>query len=118
MKRGFNLHFGNNHHREVRKGEVAIMVGREGEERQRVIVPVDYLNHPLFLSLLKVAEEEYGFRHDGVVAIPCGLAEFSYVKGVIDLEAAHFQVHGHHHHHLLIRCINACLAPRALMIVT
>lgn len=119
MKGGFNLYFGSNHHgsgkREVRKGEVAIMVGREGEVRQRLIVRVAYLNHPMFLSLLKEAEEEYGFQHDGVIAIPCGLAEFLYVKGVIDLEAAYFQVHGHHRHHRLIGCFSAWLALRSLM---
>lgn len=91
----------------MRKGEVAIMVGREGEERRRVVVPVDYLNHPLFTSLLKVAEEEYEFRHDGAVTIPCGFAEFSYVKGLIDnMRDGDDPNHrrSHPHNHLRIGC--------------
>ncbi|XP_010267445.1 PREDICTED: auxin-responsive protein SAUR32-like [Nelumbo nucifera] len=90
----FHLHLPHLHHhnhggkKEVRcipKGCLAIMVG-QGEEQQRFVVPVIYFNHPLFMQLLKEAEEEYGFDQKGTITIPCHVEEFRYVQGIIDKE--------------------------------
>ncbi|XAR62930.1 hypothetical protein NMG60_11022677 [Bertholletia excelsa] len=81
--------------RDVPKGCVAIKVGR-GDEKQRVVVPVMYLNHPLFVELLKEAEEEYGFDQKGAISIPCPVGEFRCVQGLIDREN-HHQRRLHHH---------------------
>ncbi|KAL3521699.1 hypothetical protein ACH5RR_019848 [Cinchona calisaya] len=98
-----HIHFHHHHHhhhqekkdlRDVPKGSLAIMVGQQGEERQRFIIPVIYINHPLFTHLLKEAEEEYGFDHKGPLNIPCHVEEFRHVQGMIDKENSH-----HHHHH-------------------
>ncbi|KAF7843906.1 auxin-responsive protein SAUR32 [Senna tora] len=63
--------------RDVPKGCLAIKVGQGGEEElQRFVVPVIYFNHPLFLQLLKEAEEEYGFDQKGTITIPCHVEEF------------------------------------------
>ncbi|CAN0884833.1 Auxin-responsive protein SAUR32 [Linum grandiflorum] len=43
-----------------------------------------YFNHPLFLELLKGAEEEYGFEHKGAITIPCHVEEFIQVQRIID----------------------------------
>ncbi|ESW19338.1 hypothetical protein PHAVU_006G116100 [Phaseolus vulgaris] len=51
--------------KEIPKGCMKIKVGGEGEEQQKITVPVNYLKHPLFVQLLKEAEEEYGFAHKG-----------------------------------------------------
>ncbi|KAK8476442.1 hypothetical protein V6N13_018008 [Hibiscus sabdariffa] len=54
----------------VPKGHVAVYVG-EGS-RKRFVIPISYLNHPLFQDLLNRAEEEYGFNHPmGGLTIPC-----------------------------------------------
>lgn len=82
--------------RDIPKGCLAILVGQGGEQ-QRFVVPVMYLNHPLFMQLLKEAEEEYGFDQKGTINIPCHVEEFRYVQGVIDKEKSH---HHNHHHHL------------------
>ncbi|GAB2249693.1 hypothetical protein Droror1_Dr00013052 [Drosera rotundifolia] len=83
--------------REVPKGCLAVLVGvEEEEELERFVVPVMYINHPLFMELLKEAEEEYGFDHKGPITIPCRVAEFVNVRGAIDREQHH---HGHHHGH-------------------
>ncbi|KAK4268913.1 hypothetical protein QN277_022140 [Acacia crassicarpa] len=82
----------------VRRGCLAIKVGRE--EQERIVVPVSYLNHPLFAELLKEAEEEYGFEQEGAIAIPCQLKHFKYVEAIIHRE----QLHHHHHHRLVIGC--------------
>ncbi|KAL9240570.1 hypothetical protein vseg_014772 [Gypsophila vaccaria] len=93
-------HHDHHHHHKgvVPKGCMAILVGREGEEElQRFIIPIVYVKHPLFMKLLKEAEDEYGFKHSGPITIPCHVAEFQHVQGLIDQE--HHQHHHHHHHH-------------------
>ncbi|KAI4307048.1 hypothetical protein L6164_030278 [Bauhinia variegata] len=77
----------------IPKGCLAILVG-QGEEQQRFVIPVIYINHPLFMQLLKEAEEEYGFDQKGPITIPCHVEEFRTVQGMIDQEQ-----HSHHHHH-------------------
>ncbi|KAI4328960.1 hypothetical protein L6164_021270 [Bauhinia variegata] len=83
-----------NEFRDVPKGCLAIKVG-QGEEQQRFVVPVIYFNHPLFMQLLKEAEEEYGFDQKGTITIPCHVEEFRNVQGMIDRDKSL-----HHHHHM------------------
>ena len=52
------------------KGCVTVRVGADGEEQCRFAVPLGHLKHPLFGALLEEAEREYGFRHQGAIAIP------------------------------------------------
>ncbi|KAL4586196.1 hypothetical protein LXL04_010828 [Taraxacum kok-saghyz] len=61
---------------QVPKGCLAVKVGEAGGEQQRFVVPVIYFNHPLFMQLLKVAEEEYGFEQKGTITIPCNVHHF------------------------------------------
>ncbi|GLU21319.1 hypothetical protein SLE2022_374650 [Rubroshorea leprosula] len=95
-----HLHHHHHHHhgkkdlKDIPKGCLAIMVGHEGEEQQRFVIPVIYINHPLFSQLLKDAEKEYGFDQQGPITIPCQVEEFRNVQGLIDKEH-------HHHHHVL-----------------
>ncbi|XP_073525962.1 uncharacterized protein [Phyllobates terribilis] len=90
---------------DVPKGCLAIKVGGEGAEQERFIVPVIYFNHPLFLNLLKEAEEEYGFRHKGAITIPCHVNEFRHVQGIIDKDKSHG--HHHAHRHAIVSCFRA-----------
>ncbi|VVA96378.1 unnamed protein product [Arabis nemorensis] len=54
------------------KGFLAVYVGENLKKKQRYLVPVSYLNQPLFQSLLTKAEEEFGFDHPmGGLTIPC-----------------------------------------------
>ena len=46
---------------DVPKGHFAVYVG---ENRTRYIIPISFLAHPQFQSLLQRAEEEFGFNHD------------------------------------------------------
>ena len=82
--------------KEIPRGCMAVVVG-QGKEQQRVVVPVIYINHPLFMKLLKEAEEEYGFDQKGPINIPCHVDEFRYVKGIIDRE----ELLRLHHHQFL-----------------
>ncbi|XP_009346461.2 indole-3-acetic acid-induced protein ARG7-like [Pyrus x bretschneideri] len=55
---------------EVPKGHFAVYVG-DGEEK-RFVIPISYLNHPLFQDLLSKAKEEFGYDHPtGGLTIPC-----------------------------------------------
>ncbi|KAI8565118.1 hypothetical protein RHMOL_Rhmol03G0235900 [Rhododendron molle] len=104
----FHLHFPHLHlhHKkemmvkDIPKGCLAVMVG-QGEEQQRIIIPVIYINHPLFMQLLKEAEEEYGFDHKGPINIPCHVEQFRHVQGMIDKDQQSHHHHPHPHHHLL-----------------
>lgn len=95
----FHLHFPHIHHKQsmrmkdVPKGCLAIKVGHEEEQQQRFVVPVNYFNHPLFMQLLKEAEEEYGFDQKGTITIPCHVEEFRCVQDIIHQEKSL-----HHHH--------------------
>ncbi|KAL7237442.1 hypothetical protein ACSBR2_003687 [Camellia fascicularis] len=52
------------------KGHFAVYVGEK--EKNRFVIPLSYLKHPLFQDLLRKAEEEYGFDHPmGGLTIPC-----------------------------------------------
>ncbi|KMT00045.1 hypothetical protein BVRB_1g018730 [Beta vulgaris subsp. vulgaris] len=66
------------------KGHLVVYV-RPTEEggtaaARRVVVPVIYVNHPLFKRLLEEAEEKYGFDHPGGITIPCPVSEFEALK--------------------------------------
>lgn len=84
------------------KGCVTVRVGAEGEEQRRFAVPLGHLKHPLFGALLEEAEREYGFRHQGAIAIPCRVDRFVHVENLIDRDL------GDHHH--LLDLDNNCAA--------
>lgn len=106
-----HIHFLHHHHhheknnnkevmKDIPKGCLAVMVGEDEEQRQRFVIPVIYINHPLFMQLLKEAEEEYGFDQKGPIAIPCHVDQFRTVQGIIDKEnSLHHHDDNHHHHH-------------------
>ncbi|PAN22379.1 hypothetical protein PAHAL_4G015600 [Panicum hallii] len=90
------------------KGCMAVRVVGPGPgggelEEERFVVPVGYLKHPLFVALLKAAEEEYGFEQKGAITIPCGVDHFRRVQGIIHHQKHHHISggghHGHHNHH-------------------
>lgn len=81
-------------HKDVPKGCVAVYVGSEREKQKRFVIPVVYVNHPLFEKFLKEAEAEYGFEQKGTITIPCQISDFQYVQGLIDQQKQHQHCHG------------------------
>ncbi|KAK1611802.1 hypothetical protein QYE76_035475 [Lolium multiflorum] len=63
----------------VPKGSFAVYVG---EEMRRFVIPTEYLGHWAFEALLREAEEEFGFRHEGALRIPCDVEAF---EGILRL---------------------------------
>lgn len=55
---------------DVREGYFAVLAMKGGESK-RFIVGLHYLNDPAFLGLLRQAEQEFGFRQMGALAVPC-----------------------------------------------
>lgn len=62
------------------KGHMPVYVGgKDSDPPRRVLVPVIFFNHPLFVDLLRRAEEEFGFHHLGGITIPCPSSDFESV---------------------------------------
>ncbi|XP_050364312.1 auxin-induced protein 15A-like [Argentina anserina] len=54
---------------DIPKGYFAVYVG---ESQKRFVIPISYLNEPVFRDLLSQAEEEFGYDHPmGGITIPC-----------------------------------------------
>ncbi|KAI4979912.1 hypothetical protein ZWY2020_016665 [Hordeum vulgare] len=64
---------------DVPRGFFAVCVG---EEMRRFVIPTEYLGHWAFEELLREAEEEFGFRHEGALRIPCDVEVF---EGILRL---------------------------------
>ncbi|KAL3745759.1 hypothetical protein ACJRO7_014817 [Eucalyptus globulus] len=65
----------------VPKGYLVVCIG---EELERFIIPMDYLDHPAFRFLLREAEEEFGFQQTGVLRIPCDVPVFQNVVKTVE----------------------------------
>ncbi|KAJ9172688.1 hypothetical protein P3X46_015900 [Hevea brasiliensis] len=65
---------------DVPKGHFAVYVG---ENRGRYIIPISWLDHPEFQSLLQRAEEEFGFKHEMGLTIPCEEVVFRSLTAMI-----------------------------------
>ena len=63
----------------VPRGSFAVYVG---DEMRRFVIPTEYLGHWAFAELLREAEEEFGFRHEGALRIPCDVEVF---EGILRL---------------------------------
>ncbi|KAL8504455.1 hypothetical protein ACS0TY_015865 [Phlomoides rotata] len=55
---------------DVQKGHFVVHTVDGGESR-RFVLELSYLAHPGFLKLLEQAEQEFGFKQTGILAIPC-----------------------------------------------
>ncbi|KAK2971469.1 hypothetical protein RJ640_020875 [Escallonia rubra] len=67
---------------DVPKGHFVVYVG---ENRSRYIVPISFLTRPEFQSLLRRAEEEFGFDHDMGLTIPCEEQAFENLTSMLRL---------------------------------
>ncbi|KZV47580.1 auxin-induced protein 6B-like [Dorcoceras hygrometricum] len=83
----------------VKKGWLAVRVGLEDEEFQRVTIPISYLYHPLFTRLLEKAHDTYGYDASGPLKLPCSVDDFHHLRWRIEKESRNSQRDFHHHHH-------------------
>ncbi|KAF3628072.1 putative pentatricopeptide repeat-containing protein-like [Capsicum annuum] len=64
---------------DVKEGHFVVLSVNPEEEPTRFVVELHWLTHPSFLKLLKQAEDEYGFRQQGVLEFPCRAEELEKV---------------------------------------
>ncbi|CAL0313301.1 unnamed protein product [Lupinus luteus] len=50
-----------------------------GPERTRFVIPARFINLPIFASLLKQSEEEFGFISNGGLVLPCQVGFFNHI---------------------------------------
>ncbi|KMT17352.1 hypothetical protein BVRB_2g038100 [Beta vulgaris subsp. vulgaris] len=62
--------------RSVPSGHVPVYVG---EEMERFVVNADLMNHPIFVKLLNISAQEYGYEQIGALRIPCNVVVFERV---------------------------------------
>ncbi|XP_047319084.1 auxin-responsive protein SAUR15-like [Impatiens glandulifera] len=55
---------------DVKEGHLAVVASYH-YQLKRFIIPIGFLTHPSFLTLLEQAAEEYGFDHEGALMVPC-----------------------------------------------
>ncbi|XP_058734169.1 auxin-responsive protein SAUR71-like [Vicia villosa] len=56
-----------------------------GPERQRFVIKIKIFNHPLFKTLLEGVENEYGYRNDGPLWLPCHVDMFC--EALVEIES-------------------------------
>ena len=70
-------------------GFLAVYAGSESE-RERFLIPTRYVNLPVFVTLLKRAEEEYGFKFSGGIVVPCEIGFFRKVLEILEKDERKF----------------------------
>ncbi|KAL4284672.1 hypothetical protein GQ457_16G013190 [Hibiscus cannabinus] len=65
---------------DVPKGHFVVYVG---PNRTRHIVPISFLTRPQFQTLLRQAQEEFGFHHHMGLTIPCDEAVFQSLTSML-----------------------------------
>ncbi|XP_062028670.1 protein SMALL AUXIN UP-REGULATED RNA 12-like [Rosa rugosa] len=74
-------------------GHVRVYVGRDINMMCKFEIEANYLNHPLFRSLLQLsAEQEFGYSYDGALRIACDIDLFHYILHLLDTSnpSAHY----------------------------
>ncbi|XP_042055388.1 auxin-responsive protein SAUR50-like [Salvia splendens] len=56
---------------DVKEGQFAVVANKGKEKPTRFVLELSVLKHPPFLRLLQLAEDEFGFQHDGALNLPC-----------------------------------------------
>ncbi|XP_058071294.1 auxin-responsive protein SAUR71-like [Magnolia sinica] len=76
----------------IPKGHLPVYVG---EEMKRFVVHAELLNRPIFVELMKISAQEYGYDQKGVLKIPCRVSVFERIlealngrDGLVDVISA------------------------------
>ncbi|KAF8377739.1 hypothetical protein HHK36_031124 [Tetracentron sinense] len=57
------------------------------EDGMRFMVPLAYLNRPIFIELFRVSEDMFGFPRDGPITFPCDASFMEYVVSILQRRA-------------------------------
>ncbi|TVU08512.1 hypothetical protein EJB05_41917, partial [Eragrostis curvula] len=61
---------------DVPRGCVPVLVCDSDGDGERFVVRVEALRHPSFAALLEKAAQEFGYRQEGVLRVPCAIHHF------------------------------------------
>jgi SAUR family protein len=53
-----------------------LVVGDGDEEGERFVVRVEVLRHPSVAALLELAAQEFGYKQEGILHVPCAVRQF------------------------------------------
>ncbi|XP_037464104.1 auxin-responsive protein SAUR71-like [Triticum dicoccoides] len=53
-----------------------LVVGDGDEECERFVVQVEALRHPSLAALLEMAAQEFGYKQEGILRVPCAVNQF------------------------------------------
>uniref|UniRef100_A0A1D1ZLC9 Indole-3-acetic acid-induced protein ARG7 n=1 Tax=Anthurium amnicola TaxID=1678845 RepID=A0A1D1ZLC9_9ARAE len=73
------------------KGRVApegCLCVRVGAGKERFLIKMEYVNHPVFKTLLEEAEMEYGYANEGPLELPCDVDLFQSLLFEIEQDEA------------------------------
>ncbi|KAH7691963.1 Small auxin-up RNA protein [Dioscorea alata] len=56
---------------DVKEGHFAVLAVHGERPPKRYVLSLRCLSHPVFLQLLEMASEEFGFSQAGAIAVPC-----------------------------------------------
>lgn len=59
-------------------------------ERRRFLIPARFLNLPVFVALLKMTEEEFGFECSGGLVLPCEVEFFEEILRFLGKDESRF----------------------------
>ncbi|VAI92172.1 unnamed protein product [Triticum turgidum subsp. durum] len=61
----------------VPRGCVPVLVVGDGEDEcERFVVRVEALRHPSLSALLEMAAQEFGYKQEGILRVPCAVHQF------------------------------------------
>ena len=75
----------------VPRGCVPVLVcgGDGGDESssERFVVRVEALRHPSFAALLEMAAQEFGYKQEGILRVPCDVRHFKQVLAAVSVSS-------------------------------
>lgn len=72
-------------------GFFAVYVGKE-RERERFVVPTNFLSHPLFKILLEKSYDEFGFEQQNGIIVPCSVSTFQQIVNAVESNHGKFDM--------------------------
>ncbi|RLN11798.1 auxin-responsive protein SAUR71-like [Panicum miliaceum] len=74
----------------VPRGCVPVLVCDDGGggEGERFVVRVEALRHPSFAALLERAAQEFGYKQEGVLRVPCDVRRFKDVLAAVSVSVS------------------------------
>jgi SAUR family protein len=73
----------------VPRGCVPVLVCGDGDgDGERFVVRVEALRHPSFAALLEMAAQEFGYKQEGILRVPCDVRHFKEVLAAVSVSVS------------------------------